>query len=299
MQKQAKMNIKIWINGARPRTLPAAIAPVLVGAACARANVSSATSSVDWLNILYAMIVSLSLQIAVNYANDYSDGVRGTDRQRVGPMRLVGSGSKSAKAVKLAAFKAFGVAALFGFVLAATTSWWLLLVGVACFAAGWFYTGGSKPYGYSGFGELFVFIFFGVVATTGTTFVAIEAILSVSLIASIAVGCLACALLVINNLRDIPGDTESGKKTLAVRIGDLRTRQFFYFLLFAAAVAIVILSLNRLSSLLGLFGLISALPAIRKIQRGASGKDLIPVLGITGRTQMLTAILLSIGIVIG
>ena len=293
------MNLKIWINGARPRTLPAAIAPVLVGAACARANVSSATSSVDWLNIFYALLVSLSLQVAVNYANDYSDGVRGTDRQRVGPMRLVGSGSKSAKAVKLAAFIAFGVAALFGFVLASTTSWWLLLVGVACFAAGWFYTGGSKPYGYYGFGELFVFIFFGVVATTGTTYVAIETVSSVSLIASIAVGCLACALLVVNNLRDIPGDTESGKKTLAVRIGDLRTRQFYYFLLFAAAVAIVILSLNRLSSLLGLFGLISSLPAIRKIQRGASGKDLIPVLGITGRTQMLTAILLSIGIVIG
>ena len=293
------MNLKIWINGARPRTLPAAIAPVLVGAACARANVSSATSSVDWLNIFYALLVSLSLQVAVNYANDYSDGVRGTDRQRVGPMRLVGSASKSAKAVKLAAFIAFGVAALFGFVLALTTSWWLLLVGVACFAAGWFYTGGSKPYGYYGFGELFVFIFFGVVATTGTTYVAIETVSSVSLIASIAVGCLACALLVVNNLRDIPGDTESGKKTLAVRIGDLRTRQFYYFLLFAAAVAIVILSLNRLSSLLGLFGLISALPAIRKIQRGASGKDLIPVLGITGRTQMLTAILLSIGIVIG
>ncbi len=293
------MNLKIWINCARPRTLPAAIAPVLVGAACARANVSSATSSVDWLNIFYALLVSLSLQVAVNYANDYSDGVRGTDRQRVGPMRLVGSGSKSAKAVKLAAFIAFGVAALFGFVLASTTSWWLLLVGVACFAAGWFYTGGSKPYGYYGFGELFVFIFFGVVATTGTTYVAIETVSSVSLIASIAVGCLACALLVVNNLRDIPGDTESGKKTLAVRIGDLRTRQFYYFLLFAAAVAIVILSLNRLSSLLGLFGLISSLPAIRKIQRGASGKDLIPVLGITGRTQMLTAILLSIGIVIG
>ena len=292
------MNLKIWINGARPRTLPAAIAPVLVGAACARANVSSATSSVDWLNIFYALLVSLSLQVAVNYANDYSDGVRGTDRQRVGPMRLVGSGSKSAKAVKLAAFIAFGIAALFGFVLASTTSWWLLLVGVACFAAGWFYTGGSKPYGYYGFGELFVFIFFGVVATTGTTYVAIETVSSVSLIASIAVGCLACALLVVNNLRDIPGDTESGKKTLAVRIGDLRTRQFYYFLLFASAVAIVILSLNRLSSLLGLFGLIAALPAIRKIQRGASGKDLISVLGITGRTQMLTAILLSIGIVI-
>ncbi len=292
------MNLKIWINGARPRTLPAAIAPVLVGAACARANVSGAKSSVDSLNIFYALIVSLSLQVAVNYANDYSDGVRGTDRQRVGPMRLVGSGSKSAKAVKLAAFIAFGIAALFGFVLAATTSWWLLLVGVACFAAGWFYTGGSKPYGYYGFGELFVFIFFGVVATTGTTFVAIETVSSVSLIASIAVGCLACALLVVNNLRDIPGDTESGKKTLAVRIGDLRTRHVYYYLLFAATVAIVIMSLNHLSSLLGLFGLIAALPAIRKIQRGASGKDLISVLGITGRTQMLTAILLSIGIVI-
>lgn len=292
------MNLKIWINGARPRTLPAAIAPVLVGAACARANVSGAKSSVDSLNIFYALIVSLSLQVAVNYANDYSDGVRGTDRQRVGPMRLVGSGSKSAKAVKLAAFIAFGVAALFGFVLAATTSWWLLFVGVACFAAGWFYTGGSKPYGYYGFGELFVFIFFGVVATTGTTFVAIETVSSVSLIASIAVGCLACALLVVNNLRDIPGDTESGKKTLAVRIGDLRTRHVYYYLLFAATVAIVIMSLNHLSSLLGLFGLIAALPAIRKIQRGASGKDLISVLGITGRTQMLTAILLSIGIVI-
>ncbi len=292
------MNLKIWINGARPRTLPAAIAPVLVGAACARASVSGAKSSVDSLNIFYALIVSLSLQVAVNYANDYSDGVRGTDRQRVGPMRLVGSGSKSAKAVKLAAFIAFGIAALFGFVLAATTSWWLLLVGVACFAAGWFYTGGSKPYGYYGFGELFVFIFFGVVATTGTTFVAIETVSSVSLIASIAVGCLACALLVVNNLRDIPGDTESGKKTLAVRIGDLRTRQFYYYLLFGATFAIMILSLNHLSSLLGLFGLITAVPAIRKIQRGASGKDLIPVLGITGRTQMLTAILLSIGIVI-
>jgi len=298
VQKQAKMNLKIWINGARPRTLPAAIAPVLVGAACARASVSGAKSSVDSLNIFYALIVSLSLQVAVNYANDYSDGVRGTDRQRVGPMRLVGSGSKSAKAVKLAAFIAFGIAALFGFVLAATTSWWLLLVGVACFAAGWFYTGGSKPYGYYGFGELFVFIFFGVVATTGTTFVAIETVSSVSLIASIAVGCLACALLVVNNLRDIPGDTESGKKTLAVRIGDLRTRHFYYYLLFAATVAIVIMSLNHPSSLLGLFGLIAALPAIRKIQRGASGKDLIPVLGITGRTQMLTAILLSIGIVV-
>jgi 1,4-dihydroxy-2-naphthoate octaprenyltransferase len=249
-------------------------------------------------NIFFALLVSLALQIAVNYSNDYSDGIRGTDQQRVGPMRLVGSGAKPPTAVKRAAFIAFAVAAVFGLVLAASTTWWLLLVGVACFVAGWFYTGGSKPYGYLGFGELFVFVFFGVVATTGTTFVAIETISATSLIASVAVGCLACALLVVNNLRDIPGDTVSGKKTLAVRIGDRRTRWFYYLLLFATAAVMVILSLNFLGSLLGLLGLLLAIPAIRKIRQQAKGKDLIPVLGITGRTQIFTAILLSVGIII-
>ena len=298
MGKSVKSNLKIWISGARPRTLPAAIAPILVGSACAQANTLDNSTVINLWNIFFALLVSLALQIAVNYSNDYSDGIRGTDQQRVGPMRLVGSGAKPPTAVKRAAFIAFAVAAVFGLVLAASTTWWLLLVGVACFVAGWFYTGGSKPYGYLGFGELFVFVFFGVVATTGTTFVAIETISATSLIASVAVGCLACALLVVNNLRDIPGDTVSGKKTLAVRVGDRRTRWFYYLLLFATAVVMVILSLNFLGSLLGLLGLLLAIPAIRKIQQQAKGKELIPVLGITGRTQIFTAILLSVGIII-
>ena len=298
MGESVKSNLKIWITGARPRTLPAAIAPVLVGSACAQANALDNSAAINLWNIFFALLVSLALQIAVNYSNDYSDGIRGTDQQRVGPMRLVGSGAKPPTAVKRAAFIAFAVAAVFGLALAAATTWWLLLVGVACFVAGWFYTGGSKPYGYLGFGELFVFVFFGVVATTGTTFVAIETISATSLIASVAVGCLACALLVVNNLRDIPGDTVSGKKTLAVRIGDRRTRWFYFLLLFATAVVMVILSLNFLGSLLGLLGLLLAIPAIRKIQQQAKGKELIPVLGITGRTQIFTAILLSIGIII-
>lgn len=290
-----QQSINLWIKGARPRTLPAAIAPVLVGASCARLD--NAESAI-FINSFLALIVSLALQVAVNYANDYSDGVRGTDKQRVGPLRLVGSGAKSAAAVKCAAFLCFGVAAIFGFVLAATTSWWLIAVGVACFAAGWFYTGGSKPYGYFGFGELFVFIFFGVVATTGTTFVVIQKITRASLISSIAVGCLACALLVINNLRDIPGDTIAGKKTLAVRLGDRRTRQIYLALLAVSAVAIVVLSLDNPFALLGLIGLLAAVPAIRQVNQGATGKDLIAVLGMTGRTQMLTAVTLSIGILL-
>ena len=290
-----QQSINLWIKGARPRTLPAAIAPVLVGASCARLDKSE---SAIFINSFLALIVSLALQVAVNYANDYSDGVRGTDKQRVGPLRLVGSGAKSAAAVKRAAFLCFGVAAIFGLVLAATTTWWLIAVGVACFAAGWFYTGGSKPYGYFGFGELFVFIFFGVVATTGTTFVVIQKITSESLISSIVVGCLACALLVINNLRDIPGDTIAGKKTLAVRLGDRRTRQIYLALLAISAVAIVVLSLDNPFALLGLIGLLASVPAIRQVNQGAIGKDLIAVLGTTGRTQMLTALTLSIGILL-
>ena len=290
-----QQSINLWIKGARPRTLPAAIAPVLVGASCARLD--NAESAI-FINSFFALIVSLALQVAVNYANDYSDGVRGTDKQRVGPLRLVGSGAKSASAVKRAAFLCFGVAAIFGLVLAATTTWWLIAVGVACFAAGWFYTGGSKPYGYFGFGELFVFIFFGVVATTGTTFVVIQKITRASLISSIAVGCLACALLVINNLRDIPGDTIAGKKTLAVRLGDRRTRQIYMALLAVSAVAIIVLSFDNPFALLGLIGLLAAVPAIRQVNQGATGKDLIAVLGTTGRTQMLTAVTLSIGILL-
>jgi len=290
-----RQSLRLWFRGARPRTLPAAVAPVIVGAACA-----SIESSVEhvWLNGFLALVVSLALQVAVNFANDYSDGIRGTDIDRVGPMRLVGSGAKQPKEVKQAAFVAFGVAAVFGLILAVATSWWLLAVGVACIAAGWFYTGGSKPYGYYGFGELFVFIFFGLVATTGTTFVVIQKITYTSYVASIAVGSLACALLVINNLRDIPGDTLAAKKTLAVRLGDKRTRQLYYSLLAVSGLVIVLIAVEIPTAMIGLLGLFTAISAIRKVVRGAGGKDLIFVLGATGKTQILTAVALSVGLLL-
>lgn len=286
-------SLNLWIKGARPRTLPAAVAPVLVGSACASVDNSDAHL---WGNSFLALIVSLALQVAVNFANDYSDGIRGTDLDRVGPMRLVGSGAKKPIEVKRAAFVAFAIAAIFGLWLAVLTSWWLLAVGVACIAAGWFYTGGSKPYGYYGFGELFVFIFFGVVATTGTTFVVIQSITITSIVASIAVGCLACALLVINNLRDIPGDTLAGKRTLAVRLGDKQTRRMYYALLVITGLAILQMATDTPTAVIGLLGMLAAVPAIRKVAQGVVGKDLISVLGATGKTQMLTALTLSIGL---
>ena len=190
------------------------------------------------------------------------------------------------------------MAAVFGLLLAVLTSWWLLVVGVACIAAGWFYTGGTKPYGYYGFGELFVFIFFGIVATTGTTFVILQKITRISLIASVAVGCLACALLVINNLRDIPGDTLSGKKTLAVRLGDNRTRKMYYLLNVFSAVAVTVIAFDKPTALVGLIGLLASISAIKKVSKGAVGKELIVVLGMTGRTQILTAVALSIGLLL-
>ncbi|MEY4174892.1 MAG: 1,4-dihydroxy-2-naphthoate octaprenyltransferase, partial [Actinomycetota bacterium] len=211
-----------WIVGARPRTLPAAVVPVALGAAAAVGE-----GHPVWWRALLALVVSLALQVGVNYANDYSDGVRGTDDQRVGPVRLVASGLASAGAVKRAALLAFGVAAVAGLVLAAVTSWWLLAVGAAAILAGWFYTGGPKPYGYLGLGEVFVFVFFGLVATVGTTYVVSERVNTVAWLAGCVAGCLACALLVVNNLRDIPTDREVGKRTLAVRLGDRATRHFY------------------------------------------------------------------------
>jgi 1,4-dihydroxy-2-naphthoate octaprenyltransferase len=283
---------KKWIIGARPRTLPAAIVPVLVGVACA----SGAPSPIWWRGVL-AGLVSLALQIGVNYANDYSDGVKGTDAVRIGPLRLVGSGAATASHVKRAAFIMFGVAACAGLGLALMTSLWLVLVGVLAIIAAWTYTGGPRPYGYAGWGEVFVFIFFGVVATTGTQFVVSEEFTWAGLVASIAVGCIACSLLVINNLRDIPGDTVAGKNTLAVKLGDANTRKFFALLVVVAALSICATAfLLSAYALFGLVGIVVLRPALEALARGAKGRDLIIVLGNVGRAQLVLGITFGAGI---
>ena len=250
--------------------------------------------AVVWWKALLALVVALALQVAVNYANDYSDGVRGTDADRVGPMRLVGSGAASPGAVKRAAFLAFGVAGVAGLVLAATTAWWLLAVGLVCVLAAWFYTGGSRPYGYLGLGEVMVFVFFGLVAVTGTTYVQTETWEWAALYASVGVGALACAILVANNLRDIPTDTVAGKRTLAVLLGDRRTRLFYALLVLVAALAVVAVAVvTSWWVLVGLGFLVLAVPACRTVLSGASGPGLIPVLQSTGFAELLWAVLVA------
>ncbi len=281
-----------WVAGARPRTLPAAVSPVLAGTAVALYG-----DGAVWWKALLALVVSLALQVGVNYANDYSDGIRGTDAERVGPMRLVGSGTASPGAVKRAAFAAFGVAALAGLVLAATTAWWLVAVGAVCVVAAWFYTGGSKPYGYLGLGEVMVFCFFGLVAVVGTAYVQTETWTTGSLYAAIGIGGLACAILVANNLRDIPTDRVAGKTTLAVRLGDDRTRALYVLLLGLAAVALVGVALT--TSWWALLALAYAGPgarAARVVLSRATGPGLIPVLQLTGISELLYGLGLLVGL---
>ena len=280
-----------WLAGARPRTLPASAVPVVVGTAVAHAG-----GQVIWWRAVAALVVSVALQVATNYANDYSDGVRGTDDARVGPVRLVASGLRPAAAVKRAAFLAFGVAGAAGLALAVAAGWWLILVGLASIAAGWFYTGGPRPYGYAGLGEAFVFVFFGLVATAGTTYVQLERFTALSLLAAIPVGLLACALLVVNNLRDIPGDTVSGKRTLAVRVGAPATRNLFTACLLLPFAFAVGMAFYRLGALLALIALPLALPPVQRVRSGAAGRDLIPVLGDTGRAQLGFGLLLALGL---
>lgn len=286
-----------WIAGARLRTLPAAVAPVLAGTALAAYD-----DHAVWWKALLALVVSLALQVAVNYANDYSDGIRGTDDERVGPLRLVGSGLATPAAVKHAAFLAFGVAGVAGLALAATTSWWLVAIGAVCVLAAWFYTGGSKPYGYLGLGEVMVFVFFGLVAVVGTTWVQTESWGTIgwaSVVAGAGVGALACAILVANNLRDIPTDTVSGKMTLAVRLGDARTRKFYALLVLASAAAVIGLAvLTTWWALLGLGFLLPAASAARIVLGGARGPALIPVLQQTGIAELGWAILTGLGLVV-
>jgi 1,4-dihydroxy-2-naphthoate octaprenyltransferase len=283
-----------WIIGARPRTLPAAVVPVALGVGAA-----VGVGSIVWWRVVACLIVSLALQIGVNYANDYSDGVRGTDDVRVGPTRLVAGGLAPAAAVKRAALASFGVAAVAGLGIALDTSLVLLAVGAAAIAAGWFYTGGPKPYGYLGLGEVFVFVFFGLVATVGSTYAAVREITGLSIVIGCAAGSLACALLVINNLRDIPTDREVGKRTLAVRLGDARTRRLYVLLIVAAFVLVAAGAAWRPLALLGLLAAPLAVAPIRTVLGGASGGALISVLGSTGKLQLAFGLATTVGIALG
>ena len=286
--------------GARLRTLPAAVVPVIVGTAAAWDGDAGDGGGIVWWRFVVAMIVSLALQVGVNYANDYSDGVRGTDDDRVGPLRLVGSGLVEPRAVKMAAFASFGVAAVCGLTLAIATSWWLVLVGVASILAAWFYTGGSNPYGYLGLGEIFVFVFFGLVASVGSTFVQTERVDGWPVLVAVPVGLLATALLVTNNLRDIPTDRESGKNTLAVRLGDGRTRWLYVGMLVVAAALVLVAAIGwRPEAAIGLIGFVAAVRPTRTVLSGAVGPALIPVLADTGRVQLAMGVGLSLGLVLG
>jgi 1,4-dihydroxy-2-naphthoate octaprenyltransferase len=281
--------MKKWIAGARLPTLPAAIVPVLVGTA-------AAGEPYRFDRALLAMIVALGIQVGCNYANDYSDGIRGTDNNRTGPMRLVASGAASPAAVLRAAILAFAVAAIAGIWLSLQVNPLLIVVGFAAIGAAWFYTGGPKPYGYFGLGEVFCFIFFGLVGTLGSTYVQHGSFTVVSAFASLAVGSLTTAILVANNLRDIPGDAASGKLTLAVKMGDRGTRQLYIALLAAAGIATIAVGLHRPIALFALIAAPAALRPIHVIRSGATGKALIPVLIDTGRMELAFGVLFFVSL---
>jgi len=281
-----------WVEGARPRTLPAAVAPVLVGTGAAYA-----LGKADIAFALLALLVSLALQVGVNYANDYSDGIRGTDQERVGPVRLVGQGLAKADNVKLAAMLSFFSAAVLGLALVTlSNAFGMLLVGAASIAAAWYYTGGKRPYGYSGLGEVFVFVFFGLVATLGTTYTQALSVSPAAIAGAVGVGAIASAILVANNLRDIPTDQEHGKRTLAVRLGSTRTRRLYAALLTVALACVVVVGIIRPTALVALLSFVLAYPLVRRVLRGATGTDLVPVLSGTGRFELVYAALLALGL---
>lgn len=280
-----------WAAGARPRTLPAAVAPVLVGT-----GVAVALDGFRPVAALLALVVSLALQVAVNYANDYSDGTRGTDADRVGPMRLVGSGAATPRQVLLAAGIAFGVAALAGLALAALSSWWLVAVGAVCIVAAWTYTGGPVPYGYRALGEAFVFVFFGPVAVVGTTFVQTGSVHGLAVVASLPPGLLIVAILVVNNLRDLAGDAVVGKRTLAVVLGDRATRIGYVGLFVVAFAVVAAIGAVRPWALLGLLAAPLAVPPSRIVLTGGRGPALIGALQGTGRLTLVTGALLGAGL---
>ncbi|NCW76215.1 MAG: 1,4-dihydroxy-2-naphthoate polyprenyltransferase [Actinobacteria bacterium] len=276
-----------WIAGARPKTLPAAIAPVLVGTAFAGYNANA-------VNFFLALVVGVALQVGVNYANDYSDGVKGTDKDRVGPMRLVGSGAATPEAVKRAALIAIAIAVVAGVSLAARSSWILIALGALSIIAAWTYTGGPKPYGYFALGEVSVFIFFGLVATLGTYFAHVGSLSFEVLLASFAMGCLACAILVLNNLRDLEKDKLAGKITLAVKIGDSQTRRFYQGLIFTPLLIAIALVPTSFYFLLAFLALPQILKVTASIRTGASGSALIELLERTGKIQIIYSLAISL-----
>lgn len=281
-----------WIGGARPRTLPAAVAPVVAGT-----GVAAAEGGLVLARAVLALGVALALQIGVNYANDYSDGVRGTDANRVGPVRLVGQGLAPAVAVKWAAIGCLALAGVLGLVLVIVAqAWWWLLIGAASIAAAWLYTGGPKPYGYLGLGEIFVFLFFGPVAVIGTAYVQTGQVTLLAVLASIPVGLLSCLILVANNLRDIPTDIDAGKTTLAVKLGDTRTRHLFAAGALLTYAVVLGMSVQWPGAIAGLIGAIPASGATRTVLSGVTGRDLVPVLGRTGLALLLTGFGLGFGL---
>ncbi|MBO0802590.1 MAG: 1,4-dihydroxy-2-naphthoate polyprenyltransferase [Nocardiopsaceae bacterium] len=284
-----------WVAGARPRTLPAAVVPVMIGS-----GVAAGYGEFGWWRALLALVVALALQVGVNFANDYSDGIRGSDSagKRVGPARLVGSGVAAPRTVLAAAVGSFLVAGCAGLALAAVTSWWLVLLGACCVAGAWFYTGGSRPYGYAGLGEVAVFAFFGIAAVAGTALVQMRALSWLGLAASVPAGLLSCALLMINNLRDISSDRVSGKRTLAVRLGDARSRMAYAAFLLSPFVLAAILGVFRPLALLTVLALPLAIAPVRAVRGGSGGSALITALGQTGRLQLAFGIAFTVGLAI-
>jgi 1,4-dihydroxy-2-naphthoate octaprenyltransferase len=281
-----------WVEGARPRTLPNAIAPVVAGTGAA-----ASADAVSPLAAVLALLVAMGMVIGVNFANDYSDGVRGTDDERVGPMRLVGSRAASPAAVRKAAFVCLGIGAVAGVALLAVSgAWWLLLVGVVCLAGAWFYTGGSSPYGYRGLGEIAVFVFFGPVAVLGTEYTQSGRVSGLGIGTSVGIGLLSCAVLVANNLRDVPSDTVAGKRTLAVMLGERDTRVLYAALVVIPLGMSLVLSLRAPWALLGLVALVVLVPALRRVLGGARGPALIPVLRDTGLALLVWAVGTAVGL---
>ena len=285
-----------WLEGARPRTLPTAIAPVLAGTAIAIAD-----GGARWELAVLCLVVTLGLVIGVNFANDYSDGIRGSDGQdRVGPLRLVGSGVAEPSHVKAAAFGCFGVSAVAGLVITILTGhWWFIIVGLVCILAAWFYTGGSHPYGYAGLGEIFVFVFFGLVAVGGTTYVQTDHVGAAGWVTASLIGFLACAVLVANNLRDIDGDRTSGKHTLATKLGHQGTRVCYLALVFLAGVGVIVVAaLTTWWVLLGLLMIVLLVSPVKAMVTKATGMALVPVLKNTGLAELVCSIGLFVGALI-